>query len=190
MTARIRLLPAGAGDAPEVARLHAESWRHAYRGLLPDTYLDGQAGSERLAAWSARLRDGAEGPLEVTLAHVDGRAAGFSCLRPLAEPERGVYLDNLHVLPGFQGFGLGKHLLAHCAGRAAGAWPGRPLFLYVLDGNAQARDFYRRLGGTESAPFPDRFPGPDVDVAVRSVSWSDVPALLRRLAPGAGPASR
>ena len=41
-------LPAGAEirrarpeDAEAVARVHVAGWRHAYRGLLPDDYLDG-----------------------------------------------------------------------------------------------------------------------------------------------------
>jgi hypothetical protein len=28
-------------DAMEVARVHVRSWQVAYRGLLPDAYLDG-----------------------------------------------------------------------------------------------------------------------------------------------------
>jgi len=179
----IELIPAGPEDADLLAALHTESWRETYAGLLPDAYLSGEAPAERKAAWRARMRDGADGPIEVTLATVDGRPAGFACRMPKAEPEAGIYLDNLHVLPAFQGHGLGKLLLAHCSRRVAAQWPGQALFLYVLNGNTQAREFYRRLGGIESDSFDDTFPGANVVLAVRRVSWPDADALLRRLDP-------
>lgn len=181
----VTLTSATAADAELVAAMHAESWRHTYADLLPDAYLLQTAPAERRAAWHARLCEGAEAPLEVTLACVDGEPAGFACLMPDAEPAYGIYLDNLHVLPAFHGHGLGKRLLAHCTERVATGWPGRPLFLYVLEGNTQAREFYRRLGGQESQSFEDPFPGTDIIVTVRRVSWPDVPALLARLAPTA-----
>jgi hypothetical protein len=40
---------ANAGDAAAIARLHVESWRATYRGILRDEYLDGNAAAELLA---------------------------------------------------------------------------------------------------------------------------------------------
>ena len=54
----------------------------------------------------------------------------------------------------------------------------------MLEGNTQAREFYRRLGGVESDSFNDPFPGTDLMVAIRRVTWDDVDALVSRLAPG------
>ncbi|CAM3299993.1 GNAT family N-acetyltransferase [Cupriavidus taiwanensis] len=178
----IALIPGTAADADRLAAMHAASWQHTYPGMLPDDYLREQAYPERLAAWRARMHDGADGPAEVTLALVDGVAAGFACLLPEADPRFGIYLDNLHVLPAFHGQGLGKRLLAHCAQRVAQGWPGQPLFLYVLEANAQACEFYQRLGGAASAPFEDDFHGPALRVMVRRVTWPDVAALASRLA--------
>ncbi|MBI5268002.1 MAG: GNAT family N-acetyltransferase, partial [candidate division Zixibacteria bacterium] len=42
-------------DAPAIAELHAASWRTAYRGVLSDTYLDGNIIDERTAVWHSRL---------------------------------------------------------------------------------------------------------------------------------------
>ncbi|MDF3832487.1 GNAT family N-acetyltransferase [Cupriavidus basilensis] len=193
MTRSIELLPAGAQDAALIADLHTRSWQFAYHGQLPADYLEHTAPAERLQTWQARLQQGAEAPLEVILARVDGEPAGFYCLQPEAEPQFGIYLDNLHVLPQWHGLGLGKRLFAHCARRVAGGWPGQPLFLYVLEGNTQAREFYRRLEGIESEPFDDLFPGAKLIVPVRRVRWPDVDALLRRLGgqpEPAAPASR
>lgn len=180
----IELVPATPADADLLAAMHAESWRNAYAGLIPADYLETHAPAERLATWRARMLEGAEAPLEATILRVNGQPAGFSCLMPLAEPGYGIYLDNLHVMQAYHGRGYGKTLMAHCATRVASQWPGKPLFLYVLDGNTQAREFYRRLGGVESDSFNDPFPGTDLMMAIRRVSWDDVDALVSRLAPG------
>ncbi|WP_019449133.1 GNAT family N-acetyltransferase [Cupriavidus sp. BIS7] len=183
MAHQIELVPAAPADAALLAAIHAESWRRNYAGLIPADYLEQHALPERLATWHARMQEGAEAPHEVTILRVDGQPAGFSCLMPLAEPGYGIYLDNLHVLNKYQGCGFGKLLMAHCAASAARQWPGKPLFLYVLEGNAQAREFYRRLGGVESASFEDPFPGADLMVPIRRVTWDDVEALISRLQP-------
>ncbi|QJP70636.1 GNAT family N-acetyltransferase [Burkholderia glumae] len=175
--------PYDAALADTIAAIQTLSWQHAYAGLLPADYLIHRALAERGATWRARLLEGAEAPLEISLARGDGVPVGFSCLMPEREPEYGVYLDNLHVLPAFQGYGLGKRLLASCAARLAEVWPGRPLFLYVLDGNTMAREFYQRIGGKESAPFNHTLTGANVVLPVRRVTWTEVPALMARLAP-------
>ncbi|GAA0829210.1 GNAT family N-acetyltransferase [Cupriavidus pauculus] len=180
----IELVPASPADADLLAAMHADSWRHAYAGLIPAEYLEHHAANERRITWRARMLEGAEAPLDVTILRIDGQPAGFSCLMPLAEPGYGVYVDNLHVLHTHHGKGYGKQLMAHCAARVASQWPGKPLFLYVLEGNTQAREFYRRLGGVESDSFNDPFPGTDLMVAIRRVTWDDVDALVSRLAPG------
>ncbi|CAG9179191.1 hypothetical protein LMG32289_04294 [Cupriavidus pampae] len=178
---RYTLDPALPADADLLARLHSDSWRHAYAGLIPLTYLESHAPAERLATWRARMHDGAEAPIEVTILRIDGEPAGFCCLMPLAEPGYGIYVDNLHVMPAYHGGGYGKLLMAHCVRRVIDRWPGKPLFLYVLDGNTQARAFYRALGGEEAPAFDDPFPGTDLMVSVRRVTWQDPEALLARL---------
>jgi len=183
MAHQIEIVPAVPADAALLAAIHAESWRRNYAGLIPAEYLEKRVPAERLATWRARMLEGAEAPLEVTILRVDGQPAGFSCLMPLAEFGYGIYLDNLHVLNKYHGCGYGKLLMAHCAASAARQWPAKPLFLYVLEGNSQAREFYRRLGGVESESFEDPFPGAGLMVPIRRVTWDDVEALVSRLQP-------
>ena len=47
----IEIRPATAADAAAIADLHQRSWRNAYRGLLPDAYLDGPAAGRLAAHW-------------------------------------------------------------------------------------------------------------------------------------------
>jgi hypothetical protein len=44
-----------AADDESIAELHTASWRGAYRGILPDAFLDGEIAEERRGFWKARL---------------------------------------------------------------------------------------------------------------------------------------
>lgn len=168
-----------AEDAALLADLHLRSWRVAYRGVLPDAYLDGNCAAQMHDKWQQRMAAPA-GEYVICIARVDGEAAGFVCLQPGFLPEQGIYLDNLHVLPAWQGGGLGKLLLAWAAALLQRHWPGQALLLHVLDDNQPARQVYRRLGGMETK-LPDEVMADGVQVKVSQVTWQDVPALLLRL---------
>ena len=49
----VEIRQAHAGDAEAIAELHTLSWRGAYRGILPDSFLDLEAEAERRAAWQS-----------------------------------------------------------------------------------------------------------------------------------------
>lgn len=170
---------ATAGDAEQIARVHTLSWQAAYRGLLPDAYLDGALAADMQQKWLARL--GAEAALwRVCLAQAGAEVIGFACLQPEAEPEKGVYLDNLHALPTWQGKGVGKRLMAWAAQQVSEGWPQRALFLYVLQGNLAARQLYLRWQGIETMHQDVPLPG-NVTLPVCQVCWQDVAGLAALL---------
>ncbi|WP_053074214.1 GNAT family N-acetyltransferase [Chromobacterium sp. LK1] len=175
MTKRLLLRAADARDVERIAALHVASWQQHYRGILPDEYLDQRAWDERLTLW--RQRFAAASPPWVRLALWYGESVGFVCLLPDEAPERGVYLDNLHVLPGQQGRGVGRALMAAAAAEALRVAPGRPLYLWVYQANHAACGFYRSLGGVASTPR-------EVDTAAGSraqalsYQWDDPSRLL------------
>ena len=85
---------------------------------------------------------------EVLIGEIDGRPAGFALFFDsfstfLAKP--GIYLEDLFVLPEFRGSGVGKALLTAVARLAVQRNAGR-LEWSVLDWNAPAIGFYRRIG--------------------------------------------
>jgi ribosomal protein S18 acetylase RimI-like enzyme len=169
MTIEIR--PATAEDAAAIADLHQRSWRSAYRGLLPDSYLDGPAGDRLAAQWSTAF--GRDEPRRVILVAMapDG-IAGFVAAWPKA-PEKAL-IDNLHVAPGRRGGGLGRRLLGEAAAelRRQGF---RAAFLEVIEGNHGARGFYRRLGGREGELFVEPIGGHPTPLV--PVTWDDLAAL-------------
>ena len=134
----IVLRPARPGDVPAIlglVRALAE-----YERLAHEVEADGAA----LAATLFGERPAAE----VVIAEVDGATAGFALFFHnystfLARP--GLYLEDLFVQPRFRGMGIGRRLMAHLARLALDRGCGR-FEWSVLDWNAPAIGFYRRLG--------------------------------------------
>lgn len=134
-------------DVDIIARLHAASWRVAYRGILADAYLDDDLESERRGVWREKLAEPASGP--GWIASVAEEPAGFVFTRPHDDRTWGMLVDNLHVLAAHQGLGIGRRLL-HTAGRwAHDHLANSPVYLWVYADNIRARGFYARVGGQE-----------------------------------------
>jgi GNAT superfamily N-acetyltransferase len=132
-------------DAARITGLHAASWRDTYRGLLSDEYLDGDLVAERAKIWVERLTT--PNPKQrIVLAEADRGLAGFACAFGSDDPELGTLLDNLHVSREFQRQGIGAKLMLEIASWCQDELPGEGLFLWVLEGNRQARQFYEQLG--------------------------------------------
>ena len=91
---------------------------------------------------------GAQPGAEVVIAEADGQAAGFALFFhnfSTWHGRRGLYLEDLFVLPPFRKLGIGRALMVHLAklaverGCARFEWS-------VLDWNTPAIEFYRGLG--------------------------------------------
>ena len=132
-------------DAASVASVHVRAWKAAYRGLLPDEYLDDLRPEHRIAHYTLGFSDP---DVPATLvAVVDGVVRGFVTTGPCRDPDetrRGEVLA-LHVDPGSWGLGIGRRLLSE--GRAALSAQGfAEAALWVLAGNSRAERFYRSDG--------------------------------------------
>jgi GNAT superfamily N-acetyltransferase len=169
-----------AADAAKIAALHTASWRGAYRGILPDAYLDGEIVPERLALWKKRLRSSGRDRRLVLLAEDRAELAGFVCVLLDEEPEWGASLDNLHVRQDLKGRGLGRRLFAAAARWVMSKQPGWPLHLWVFEANRTARGFYERFKGEVVAREIKRMPGMAEVPSLRYV-WRDVGTLLNLL---------
>jgi GNAT superfamily N-acetyltransferase len=135
----------GPDDADAIAALHAMSWRAAYRGMLPDAFLDGPLDEDRRAQWRARLASPPPDRPIVLKATEGPTLLGFACVFQQQDDIWGALLDNLHVLPGSTGQGIGAGLLRAAQQRTAAAARQR-LHLWVFEANGRARRFYERHG--------------------------------------------
>ena len=104
-----------------------------------------------VVATEDRLRASLFGPrpaAEVVLAEFRGEAAGFALFFHNFSTflgRRGLYLEDLFVLPELRGRGIGRELLSCLARLAVERDCGR-LEWWVLDWNEEAIGFYRGLG--------------------------------------------
>jgi ribosomal protein S18 acetylase RimI-like enzyme len=172
----IGIRPIAATDAGTVADLHAASWRSAYRGMLRDEYLDTEVAADRLQAWTSRLGGAADSEFGF-IAEAAGEAVGFVFMLGGEDPTWGTLIDNLHVLPGLKGRGIGRRLLEAAAHETGRRYPGERVHLFVFEKNLDARRFYAGVGGREVERTTVEPPGGGVQVRWRVV-WDDAAQLL------------
>jgi ribosomal protein S18 acetylase RimI-like enzyme len=96
---------------------------------------------------------GASPRFRILLAESGHRTLGYVLFSQSYDTEhaaRGMYLNDLYVVPEARRQGIGRALMAAVAG-ACLADGGRYLFWNALERNAAARAFYRRIGAREDA---------------------------------------
>jgi hypothetical protein len=129
-SSRLRVREATREDAEAVAKLHAESWRSAYRGAYRDEFLDGDVFVERAEVWRERLCEPSSSQF-VLIAEDAGQLAGLACAYGGEDPQWGTLLDNLHVSCALQRQVLGARLVCRVGGWCRGQVPDCGLYLWV-----------------------------------------------------------
>lgn len=139
---------AEAADADQIAALHAESWRRTYRGLMPDAFLDGDVLENRQAEWQKRLSAAPANQL-IVVAEEDRSLRGFLCVYGDDDPTWGSLIDNLHVRHDAQKQGIGRRLMREASVWLEPRYRDRGVYLWVMQKNTNAQQFYARLGGAD-----------------------------------------
>jgi GNAT superfamily N-acetyltransferase len=136
---------AAPADALAVARVHVMSWQAAYRGLLPENYLNSLRPEDRAAHYDFTANNPA---MPHTLVAVDcGEILGFATTMPSRDPrlpECGE-LAALYVSPHHWRKGIGTRLAAAACSLLVGHGYRRAM-LWVLKGNLRAEKFYSAQG--------------------------------------------
>ena len=79
--------PARMEDVPEIAVVHVRSWQAAYRGLLPQAYLDGLDPSQRIGQWERVLSAADRSQGGTLVADAGGRLSGFVSYGPARDAD-------------------------------------------------------------------------------------------------------
>jgi hypothetical protein len=179
-------------DAAAVGAVHVATWRSAYAGLLPDTYLSDLSVVRHARAYQQAIADRRDGHAVFVAvatgadappghAHreggvVVGFASGGRARRAgLGQGE----VETLYVLDDYRERGVGRRLMRAMAAHLA-AVGCRSAMLWVLEANP-TRWFYGRLGGRPVARETIRFAGLALDQI--AFAWDPIDTLLAATAP-------
>jgi GNAT superfamily N-acetyltransferase len=172
----IKLREAKFTDYTAIAKLHADSWRQNYRGILSDNYLDNEVEKDRLDTWYERFKYPGENQV-VTIADLDETIAGFCCVYLNDDPVFGSLIDNFHVAKNLQKSGIGKMLFREAAKNVYDKADTRKMYLWVFESNKKARIVYEHLGGTCFETIDKKNEDGTASKTCRYI-WDDVSKLL------------
>lgn len=158
---RVEIRPMTIADTGTVGEVHVRAWQVAYRGVMPDGYLDELRPQDRADMWRRGIE--ADWPGQRDVITVDGLVAGFAAYgseRGTEDPTLGeLYAINLH--PDSWRHGLGRRLLRHATAEMSRIGFTTAV-LWVAASNDRARRFYEaegwRFDGAERAETVDGAP--------------------------------
>ncbi len=140
--------PATPADAAGIARVHVDTWRTTYRGVVPDDFLARLAYDKSEARWTQTLGNPSGGQFAfVGVEERSGEVVGFAVAGPErdGDPTYTGEVYALYILQAYQRQGLGRRLMAACARELSRRGFGSVL-VWVLADNP-CRLFYETLGG-------------------------------------------
>lgn len=144
------------GDVGGLSQVFDAAWREAYRGIIPGVALERMIAQRDRAWWRGALRRGR--PLAVV--ETGDAVVGYATYGRARSRSLGTEgeIDELYLLPEYQGLGLGRRLfravrndLADHGLSRVGAW--------ALEDNTRAGAFYEGLGGRVGPRVLDRMAG-------------------------------
>jgi GNAT superfamily N-acetyltransferase len=128
-------------DVNELGRVHVHAWQAAYRGVMPDEYLDGLDPTGRAAIWG-RFFEVERTDRQLKVVAVDHHVVGFACFGacPDTADDAVGELFAMNLDPNYWGHGLGRQLLSEVTDDLAAF--GHEAVLWVVPANARARTLY------------------------------------------------
>ncbi len=131
-----------------MARVHVETWKTTYRGLVPDARLDQMTVDRDLEGGFGRwLTEPPPGHRAFVGEADELGVVGFAVAHPEVghDPVFTGELGAIYVLQGWQGQGVGRRLVGSVA-RHLRSTGHAAMLVWVLEGNPFRR-FYEKLGG-------------------------------------------
>ncbi|MCA9382319.1 GNAT family N-acetyltransferase [Candidatus Dojkabacteria bacterium] len=146
--------PAQQEDAPTLAKIHVESWRFAYKGQIPDSYLESLSIEDRTESWQ-RILSPENNQSKIFVLINDDAIQGFISVGVCRDEDLpntngevySIYLDPSAIGKSFgrKLFEYGENILKEQGYKTASLW--------VLKTNKHAKEFYEKAGweldGTE-----------------------------------------
>jgi GNAT superfamily N-acetyltransferase len=141
--------PARVADGAALGAVHVRGWQWAYRGLMPDAFLDSLDRRSRGRGWAAMVAE--DRSKRTIVAEVDGRVIGLCSYGPSRDADATPDTGEIHCLyleQEWVGRGVGRALWEHAldALRDGGF---RECTAWALVGNERGRRFFESMGLTD-----------------------------------------
>ena len=140
---------ASSDDRTAISRIYEESWKHTYKGIVPQDYLD----AIPVGLWAKCFDD----PGVYTLIFIEnGRIVGtssFSKSRSAQYPDSGEVIS-IYFLPEYIGRGYGSKLMGSVLDELKKRGF-KEAFLWTLEDNDHAKHFYESNGFSCTEDFQD-----------------------------------
>ncbi|MBB3111138.1 GNAT superfamily N-acetyltransferase [Paenibacillus phyllosphaerae] len=168
----MRIRHAAVTDAAGIAKVHVDSWRTTYEGLVPADFLAAMSYEVYENRWRYRLQNKAVRYAMFVAEEADGRIVGFADGGPerTGDAEFRGELYALYLLKTSQRKGIGTQLFhaiaAHLIAQGYGS-----MLIWVLKANP-SRSFYEALGGVKRREATIEVGGSMVEEA--GYGWSDL----------------
>lgn len=131
-------------DAEGFAKVHVDTWRECYKGIVPDAYLEGLDLAQRTKGWKYILSSTDQ---LCSVVESDQIVIGWvTCGANRDGNESNIFeIYGIYVLPQYWGSDAGISLLRAAIERLDDLNP-KAITLWVLRENARAQNFYKKQG--------------------------------------------
>ncbi|MDE5860224.1 MAG: GNAT family N-acetyltransferase [Oscillospiraceae bacterium] len=127
-------------DTFAISNIYEKSWKFAYSGIVPQSYLD----SIPTGRWAESI-NGAGKYNAIIIENGEFIGTSSFCKSRFSELENLGEIVSLYLLPEYIGRGYGKKLMEYVVGELKNLGYDE-VFLWVLEENVRALDFYERFG--------------------------------------------
>ena len=149
----VRVRRAKLSDAAALCETFRESWRLAYRGIIPHIHLETMIQRRGVAWWRTAIR----AKESILVLEVAGTMAGYaSCGVARSRRDSRGEIYEIYLMPSYQGLGFGEHLFEACR-HSLDEQNVRGLVVWALAENTTAISFYWKRGGRPVATTRERF---------------------------------
>ncbi|MGH2451769.1 MAG: GNAT family N-acetyltransferase [Candidatus Limnocylindria bacterium] len=171
-----RIRPAEQRDAAALARLHVRTWQVAYRGQLPDSFLDALDAEvdQRTSRWERSIADATSRRWVQLVAEAGDRVVGFVTFGPSGDEPIDPRIGEIYAIyvdPSYWDRGYGRALFTTAVDGLIDAGFGEAT-LWVLGTNARARRFYEVAGWVADGAVKTEHRN---DVELREVRYRQAP---------------
>lgn len=158
------------GDSLSIAKIHVETRRTTYKGIIPDEYLLKRTYEDTVRGWVNRISDPLTSEFIFVAENDEGEIVGFTSISTNShEVGFDSILSTLYITKDYQRQGIGQ-LLVSAAVTKLKERPVKSLIIWVLAENP-SRKFYERLGGKL---VKEKIVNQGKDILEVAYGWDDI----------------